>query len=46
MLNLFYIEFIGGPDMLMGTNPAYVDHMSLAKQTDQHGYITVTKNKY
>ena len=36
---------IGGPDMLLDTNPAYVDHMSYAKQINQHRNITVTKNK-
>ena len=33
---------IGGPDMLLDTNPAYVDHMSLSRQIYQH---TVTNMK-
>ena len=44
--NISSIElFVGGPDVLLDTNPAYVDHKSLAEQIKQHNDIAVKKNE-
>ena len=37
--------FVGGPDVPLDTNPAYVDHKSLAEQIKQHNDIAVKNNE-
>ena len=44
-----YISFVelffGGPDVPLDTNPAYVDHKSLAEQIKQHSDIAMKNNE-
>ena len=44
--NVFSVGlFVDGPDVPLDTNPAYVDHKSLAEQIKQHSYISVKNNE-
>ena len=46
VFNVSSVElFVGGPDVTLDTNPAYVDHKSLAEQIKQHSDIAVKKNE-
>ena len=44
--NVSFVElFVNGPDVLLDTNPAYVDHKSLAEQIKQHSDIALKNNE-